>query len=71
MIYTLLLTSFLLVGCTYSGLGFTLDNSDNRKIIVEPTHVEISGDIESFTDYPELHKIMHIMNDNTRKKDAN
>jgi len=51
----------LLTGCSFSGAGLTYDNADVRKIVIEPAHVEISGDINSRLDYPEVHKLIDKM----------
>jgi len=52
---------YLFTACS---LG-SLDLSDNRKIVVEPNHIEISGDIEPW-DWKQLFKLIAI-----RSKDAN
>ena len=62
MIYYVLFVAlvYLISGCSFTSPLFSVDMVDTRKITIERngTRVEISGDIDSLTDYPELHKLL-------------
>ena len=48
------MTVFFFQGCAFG----TIDFSDNRKIVIEPKHIEVSGDIEPW-DWANVYTLYH------------